>query len=104
MVICRCSVLVTRGSKAIVVHDVGVVHDVEDAGVVVIKCDIDMQDDHRFVELDEWLRYKVSDALFAGLEGTLVAVDLLDDLEVDLEFDEGDRGRFNDPATLDEAF
>lgn len=67
----------------IVIHEAIVEH----ARVVVIEGDVYMENDHWLVELDEGLGLKVFDALFRRKKHTLVAINLLDDLQVDLELD-----------------
>lgn len=40
---------------------------VEHRSIVVVKGDVDVEDDHGLVQLDEGLRYVVLDALFLGV-------------------------------------
>ena len=69
---------VHRHHHRLVLLAIGVV--VEDAGVVVVKGDVHVQNHHRLVQLDEGLGLKVSDTFFGSLEGAFVAINFLDDL------------------------
>jgi len=62
-----------------------------------------MQDDHRFIELDERLRLEFLVAFLLCLKDALVTIDFLDDLEVDLELDKWHGGRLNYLTAPDET-
>ena len=62
---------------------------VENRGVVVVESDVNVENCHEFIELYIWLWYEVSIFLLLSLEDRLVTCDFLDNLEVDLKFDQG---------------
>ena len=72
-------------------------------GVVVFKGDVYVQDHHGFVKLDEGFRLEICNAFLLSLQRGLVPRDLLDDLEIDLEFDERDARRLDNLTAANEA-
>ena len=76
---------------------------VEHRSVIVVESDVNVKNYHRFVKLDERLGLVVLNALFGSLQSILSSVDLLDDLQIDLKHDNGNRGSFYDIEALDKA-
>lgn len=75
-----------------------------DRGIVVLKGDVYVQNHHRLVELDEGFWHEVCDFLLLSLQRCFVPSDFLDDLQVDLEFDQGHARGLDDLTSADKAF